>query len=112
MKLQYLVLLFVASILLASCDATPYEDISSEIVNPTYNANIKPIFDAQCTGCHFPSNESPDLTNYDAVKDAVKNSAVVCRIQASCGDVMPPDGALPQATINMIIRWRDQGYVQ
>jgi hypothetical protein len=51
-------------------------------------------------------------TNYTEVKDAIENGSVLCKIQNNCGDVMPPSGKMSQGLIDMIISWKNQGYVE
>ncbi len=100
----FLVLLSVLFVL--SCDSAAIQDISAVIENPTYTAHIQPVIEAKCVGCHNGS-QYPNLSNYDQVKEACTNGAVICRIDGSCGEIMPPSGKMPQATVDMITRWTD-----
>jgi hypothetical protein len=109
-----LVILFLSSaFLIASCESATYQDISAVITDPTYSKNIEPIMAKKCTGCHSTSgnDDQPYLENYDQVKEATQNGTLLCRIDGSCGSVMPPTGEkLPQATINMIQLWATNEY--
>jgi len=108
--MKKIVLLMVASIaFLTSCESRTYEDISLAVSNPTYVANVKPVIDANCTGCHN-GGTFPSLTNYTEVKDATQNGRLLCRIDGSCGSIMPPSGQMPSGTISMINLWAKQGY--
>jgi hypothetical protein len=119
MKNLKIYLVILVGIVFVSCESNTYEEISKApevvivITNPTYENNIKPIISSNCVGCHSPGvvNQSPYLRNYNEVKDAVANGAVLCRIQGLCGDVMPQSGKMPQANIDLIKLWSTQGYV-
>lgn len=93
-----------------SCNSSTYGDISV-VTNPTYNANIGPVVQATCAGCHSGGQQLHDFTNYAQVKDGVLNGDIICRIDQSqaCGRVMPQAGPMPQSTINMFLLWKSQG---
>ena len=95
-----------------SCDSTTIQDIQPIVANPKYNSNIKPIMTAKCISCHSSNGQYPALTNYAEVVDAIENGTLQCRIQNSCGAIMPPSGKLPQSLIDMVNNWKLQGYVQ
>lgn len=86
----------------------------NNIPAPTYYATIKPIMDNSCVSCHNPNfGQYPDLDTYSAVKDAIVNGNLLCRINnATCGNIMPPSGPLPQSQINLIIQWMNLGYIE
>ena len=71
----------LTAILIESCDTTSIQEIQPVVTNPTYNANIKPIFSAKCVSCHSSNGENPALTNYAEVKDAIENGSVQCKIE-------------------------------
>lgn len=97
--------MLIIGIIIVSCESSTTQDLEPKVAQPTYTANIEPIFSANCTGCHAGGNQFPDLDSYTAVKDATLSGNVLCRINASCGSIMPQSGALPQATITMINTW-------
>jgi len=106
-------LCFASTSIITSCDSTTYQDISAVVTDPTYSKNIQPIMAKKCTGCHSTSgnDDQPYLENYDQVKEATQNGTLLCRINGSCGSVMPPTGGkLPQATINMIQLWANNEF--
>jgi hypothetical protein len=94
-----------------SCESYTYEEISGEIENPTYNANVKSIIDNNCLSCHSSSGgEFPTMQTYLQVKDVAQNGLMICRIDdQSCGSVMPQSGRLPQTKINTIKKWLING---
>ena len=96
-----------------SCESNTYGDIAN-ITNPTYSANISPLFRSTCVSCHSGGSQYPNLDNYANVKDAIENGVLICKIDnpSGCyGGIMPESGRMPQSTINMIKLWRDQGFV-
>lgn len=96
-----------------ACESKSYDDISG-VVNPTYTKNVGPLITSTCTGCHSNDSQFPNLENYADVKDAIENGELICRIDnpSNCdGNIMPQSGRMPQATIDMIKLWRDQGFV-
>ena len=104
------------SVLIQSCDSKTYEEISL-VTNPTYTKNIAPLMTSKCTSCHSPStstDQQPYLTNYNEVKEQIQNGDVLCIIDnpEACfySDIMPPEGRMPQTTIDMITLWKDQGF--
>lgn len=108
---KILLLIGGVAFFLASCESKTYSEISKPVTNPTYEANVKPVVDANCTSCHKSGDQDPPLTNYAEVKDEALNGNFLCRINANCG-VMPPDGKMNQATVNMINLWVNQGCVE
>jgi hypothetical protein len=112
-KVKIILTILFSGILLVSCDSTTTQDLSPVVTNPTYTANIAPIMDANCVSCHSGGSQFPDLDTYAAVKsaaDGTNSDALICRIQGTCGAIMPPSGALPTATVNMIKTWATNNY--
>ena len=101
----YLMLLTISSIL-TSCESNSYCDISY-VEKPTFNANIGPVVRSNCAGCHSGGKQSPDLENYEQVKNAAKFGSLLCRIDKSqsCGNIMPQSGPMPECIIDMFNRW-------
>ena len=106
-------LLVVFSAFGVSCESNTYEQISGVVANPTYNANVKGIMANNCTSCHNPDyDQSPYLQTYTDVKDACKNRNLLCRIDGSCGAIMPVAGKMPQASITIIKKWVSNGFIE
>jgi len=104
-KIQAVLILLFSGILFVSCDSATTQDLSPKVALPTYTANVAPVMNANCAGCHSGNSQYPDLDSYAAVKDATLNGNVLCRIGGACGNIMPQSGALPQATVAMITSW-------
>ena len=96
--------------MVTSCDSTTYQDISAIVTDPTYSKNIEPIMAAKCTGCHSGGDQFPNLSTYEEVVDATADGKLLCRINGTCGSIMPTSGKLPQATIDMIQLWADNEF--
>jgi hypothetical protein len=116
MKKVIFLILVVSGLVIYSCDSTTYDEISA-VTNPTYAKNIAPLMASKCTNCHSPNSsndQQPYLNNYTEVKEQVENGDVLCIIddpqQCFYSDIMPPEGRMPQATIDMINLWKDQGF--
>lgn len=119
LKTSFLVLSF-ASILMSCTNDNPSTlmDNSPMTGLTTYNQNVKSIIDNNCIVCHaaVPKNGAPmSLVTYDEVKNAVLNRGLINRISLENGDssLMPRGGPrLPQATIDMIIKWQQDGLLE
>ena len=109
-----------------SCEPNTYEEIqqptadtgtgtgtgTGTTTNITYAKDIQPIITTNCTACHGSGGKSPVLTTYTQVKNATSGGKLLCTIQAQGCKTMPPAGKMPQATINLILLWKTQGYLQ
>ena len=98
-------------------------DSESDLMEPdspitlTYEANIKPIMGNNCLGCHRspPVNGAPfSLDTYERVKDQTENGNLLGAMNRQTGEpaAMPPTGRLPQATIDLIAQWADEGFIE
>ena len=103
----------LGSTLLLSCESKTYDDVAVTTMTPTYNNDIKTIIDNNCVSCHKAGGEDEGylLDTYDAVKLATQTdinndgSTVLCRIDASCGNVMPKSGKMEKSKIKLIQLW-------
>ena len=81
----------------------------------TYTQTTKAIFDNNCIQCHatVPINGAPmPLTTYEFVKNAVLTRPLLDRISRPQGaqGMMPNGGTrLPQATIDKVSQWAQNG---
>ena len=82
----------------------------------TYEGDVKAIMTQHCISCHgIPlENAAPmELVTYDQVVDAVNNRDLIRRVStSSIFTVMPSSGRLPQATIDLILDWDDDGLIE
>lgn len=114
-------ILFVTLIGLSFGSCT--NDSESDLTEPdsptvvSYEANIKQIIGNNCTGCHKdpPVNGAPfALNTYDRVRNGTENGNVLASMKRQTGAsaAMPPAGRLPQATIDLIEKWADEGFLE
>lgn len=97
--------------LFISCESSTYYEISTAAPKPTYKQNIEPIIAAECNSCHSAyAGQFPILDSYSDLKTACQNGVVLCRIDASCGAVMPTSGRMIQSKIDLIKLWAANGY--
>ncbi len=108
-----LIISCLCGLFFVSCDSNTYEEIAGVVENPTYNANVKGIMEDKCNSCHNPDyGQEPYLQTYALVKDACENGTLLCKIDGSCGSIMPTSGKMPKARIDIIQNWALQGYVE
>lgn len=113
MKTLKITLFIAIGALITSCESNTYQEIAGVVDNPTYNANVKAIMTDKCVSCHNPDyGQEPFLRTYDEVKSACDNDDLLCRIDATCGSIMPTTGKMPQARIDIIQNWAAQGFIE
>jgi len=63
-KILNLIILIVGMVVLFSCEyeKIQYEAPPDPTIPVSYSAEIQPIWDAKCVGCHAPGKTAPDLT--------------------------------------------------
>ena len=113
------ILLLLGMFALASCSSNSPDDLIDAKIIPetvTFTNDVQPIINANCIMCHQnpPLNGAPmPMTDYAKVKQAVQDRGLIGRISRAQGTsgMMPNGGTrLPQAKIDIIIKWRDQGF--
>jgi mono/diheme cytochrome c family protein len=77
----------------------------------TYTANIKSIIDGNCVSCHAPGGENSSVPLQSYAQVSGKSSLIKTRIEKPAGDplVMPKNGKLSQANIDLINKWITAG---
>jgi len=111
MKKIKIFLMLISAAFVVSCESTTYDQISIPSTNPTYTINVGPVIKANCSGCHSGGSQFPNLENYAQVKEATQNGNLLCKINGTCGSVMPTNGKMSQGTIDMIQLWSSNGYI-
>jgi hypothetical protein len=90
--------------IIENCDNTPR----------TYNNDVKPIIDANCTVCHNPNGAFPSilLTTYAEVRNATENGELLPSIKHEPTAVPMPSGGnkLSALDIAKIECWVSKGY--
>ena len=113
------VLLFLPLLCLVGCTA----DSEGDLIDPqqdatvTYQGDIKAIIGTNCLGCHSspPVNGAPfPLTTYGQVGEVAESGLLLTAISRQTGELraMPPPGRLPQATIDKVEKWIEQGLLE
>lgn len=83
-----------------------------------YTTYVKPIIENNCYACHgeTPIAGAPmSLTSYALVKEAVQDRGLINRITLPEGheSLMPQGGPrLPDATIDLIVQWKNGEYAE
>ncbi len=117
--MKYNLLYIIPAFILISCTNTSTDDLTdnepiTELV--TYNMDIAPIIQNQCTQCHNTTNPSGGLVleNYDDVRMSTETGSLIDRITRNIGDplIMPQNGQLPPTSINLITQWQTDGYLE
>lgn len=117
MKLNYYIIWPTIALLIIGCSNNSTDDLASPVVvqKVSYARDIKPIIDNNCVMCHSdpPINNAPmRLTTYEFVADAITTRPLLDRISRPQGapGMMPNNGIrLPQASIDLIARWKNEG---
>lgn len=118
--------LAISTLLMISCSSGSESDLSpSPSPNPnpdpspvtlTYTNTIKSIMDNNCTSCHGSTTSNGatiSLDTYARVKASADN--IIDRISRAqgAGGMMPQNGTrLPQSTIDNVIAWKNNGYIE
>lgn len=93
----------------------------------SFAAEVQPIFDLNCLGCHGPGGNagldlSPDVSYSNLVGIAAQASAGIRVVAGDASEsvlyqrltgtglgVMPPSGSLGSGTSDLVQRWIDEG---
>ncbi|MCK8520793.1 hypothetical protein M0D21_04415 [Aquimarina sp. D1M17] len=81
----------------------------------TYEADVKAIVDRECIECHtIPLAQGAPfpMRNYQEVLTAVDRDMILRVTSNSINNVMPPAGRLPQETIDIILDWEADGFLE
>jgi hypothetical protein len=122
MKVNKLIILSLLTLCMFSCSNDSESDLIDnpndpgdpddpiELVN--YTDDIATIMQSACIGCHAspPINGAPfALTNFSQVDQ--RSSSILNRMELQSGSpgAMPPSGRLPQATIDKVQQWINDG---
>ena len=84
---------------------------------PTYNRDVRPILERNCTGCHRPGQIGPiNFTSYETtrpwamqIKQVVAAKKMPPAVTSPHYIVFTKDDALSQGEIDVIVRWVDAG---
>lgn len=99
----------IAGIWWSSCKKDEYKNLDCSTISSAYNANIKPIIDANCisSGCHNSGSNNGDFTSYAGLKGKADNGSLENRVLDKKD--MPPSGALSLDDRKKIKCWIENG---
>ncbi|MDP5078595.1 MAG: hypothetical protein NWQ19_10885 [Nonlabens sp.] len=119
MKQIISILSFITVLFLTSCTSTSPDDLTEELAAGTvvkYDTQVAPIIQSQCLSCHNGPNANGGLRleNFTQVRNSAQSGSLIDRITRDASDplVMPLGGRLPQATINIILQWQADGFLE
>ena len=122
MKWRVASLLLFSAVLLGTTQCyyddarTLYGTTSCDTAAVTWTADIQPLFQAQCGGCHGAISPGGGLSliNYSQISAASLNGSCMNRIQMPAGSpmAMPPNGSLTSCQKAKIRTWIRQGALQ
>ncbi len=97
-------LLFGAAILLTLFSACKKYNAKCDGSNPTYNAEVKSIINANCTnsGCH------PSYNSYNGLRAILNNGNFSKEVLEN--QSMPQGGSLSNSELDLLQCWHENGY--
>ena len=110
-KLNLLLGILLAGIAI-SCQSNTYDEIGGYVDVPSYEKNIKPIFDGQCIKCHYQNNPSSigggtEIYDYQTTVDNINYSLR----DIDTTFTMPKSGAkLSKTKIKLLYAWKNTGF--
>ncbi|MDJ0645371.1 MAG: hypothetical protein QNJ57_05230 [Flavobacteriaceae bacterium] len=114
--LKIILISLITVLFLASCSSDSEDDITPPPQGAiTYDDNVRAIINNNCLACHIdpPVNGAPfPLTNYDQVSSRAAQILTAISRQAGAAGAMPPSGRLPQATIDIVDQWIQDGLLE
>lgn len=121
MRITQSIFTITLAFLINSCTNASENDLIDQVdpeVVITYSEQIKPIFDSNCVACHSNpaiNGAGVPLTTLSEVQSSIENTNLIDRInrQSGEGGFMPLGGSrIPQASIDLIIRWQSEGFTE
>ncbi len=93
-----------------SCQTNTYDEIGGFVEVPSYQKNIKPIFDSQCTTCHYQGSTKGGGREIYDYQTTVDNIDMSLR-DVDTTKTMPKSAApLTKAKIKLLYAWKNTGF--
>jgi hypothetical protein len=113
MKVYKITLGILFGFAMISCESNTYDEIGGYVDNPSYEKNIKPIFDSQCTNCHYQGNDTAgggtEIYDYATTRQSIEFGSALRDIDTT--HTMPKSAAaLSKAKIKLIYQWKNTDY--
>jgi hypothetical protein len=111
-KFKLIIALAVIGIL-SSCESNTYDEIGGYVDNPSYEKNIKPLFDSQCLSCHFQGNttegDGNEYYDYQTIRESIEYGHTIRDIDTT--KTMPKGAApLSKAKVKLLLQWKNTGF--
>jgi len=94
------------------------DDLTNQNLDPiTYTDDVKVIIDNNCLSCHSDpttNGATISLVTFAQVKNSAENGPLISRIEIQAGQsgAMPDGGPrLSQSLIDVIVQWREDGFI-
>ena len=99
----------VTCLLVQACKKDEYKDLDCNSINATYQAQVKPIIQANClsSGCHNSGSSNGDFTEYKGLKGKANNGSLNKRVLKKKD--MPSGGSLSLDDRKKIKCWLNSG---
>ena len=112
MKVYKVTLGILFGFAMISCESDTYDKIGGYVENPSYQKNIKPVFDSQCASCHSLGNTKgggTEIYDYATTRQSVEFGNTLRDIDST--HTMPKSAAaLSKAKIKLIYQWKKTDY--
>ncbi|WP_299120084.1 hypothetical protein [uncultured Winogradskyella sp.] len=122
MKVSRLIFLSLFALSLFGCSYDSENDFLDGSDDPgdpdvlvNYTDDVQPIIQNACIGCHAspPVNGAPfALVNFSQVNQRANGIISRISLQSGSAGAMPPSGRLPQATIDKVQQWINDGKLE
>ena len=114
--MKKLAFLLLASTFIIGCSNDSTDDLTvPPPVVITYQKDVRTIMSQSCatSGCHNATTNTVGLTleTYAQVRNAFENRGALNRMESTTNS-MPPQGNLPEPTLNIIRTWITNGYIE
>lgn len=77
-----------------------------------YRTSVQPLIDNHCIECHDASAETP-LYSYESVVEAARSGRLQGSLTGAPGyRKMPENTTIDSASINAVLQWIEQGYLE
>ena len=114
--MKKLTVLLLLTTLMMGCANDSTDDLT--VAPPTvitYEKDVRTIMNQSCatSGCHNAASNSAGLTleTYTQVRNAFETRGALNRMESATNS-MPPQGNLPEPTLNIIRTWITNGYIE
>ena len=114
--MKKIAVLLLVMTLMTSCANDSTDDLTvPPPVVITFQKDVRTIMSQSCatSGCHNAATNTVGLTleTYAQVRNAFETRGALNRMESTTNS-MPPQGNLPETTLNIIRTWINNGYIE